>query len=697
MKKLISICFLIITTIGVEAQIVAHYNFENNVNDTANSNNGTISGNPTYETGIDGQALSLDGVDDYITIPSNSEMSVTQFTISALINIPNSVQSGWRAIVEHGRSTDSWYGLFKASSGNKFHLRWGPSHSTDFNTEISPDTWYHVVATYDGTKAVMYLNGIEDKEDARSSGLTAIDSQLRIGANFSGTEAFKGIIDDLRIYNTALTATEVSNLYNSYSLPGNTEPTGSTVTKVGTPENGQIAVWTGDGTIEGSSNFNWDSDIVSISSRGLQIRNSDPSGDVPNSILFDLDNEGNFTIGDPSFSMATGNYMSLENSSFTVYNGQAGDTVLSINSDVERAELGYDLWVHSGSIHHDFVISATTGQLYFDDGSVKQKLIFPNNGAAYNYTLPSRTGTLALISDFYGSNGTTYLGEKTGTSGNDNIFIGKKAGKANTLGFRNVFIGKNSGLVNTTGYHNTFLGSETGKNSVGATNNTFIGTYSGSSNIEGNGNVFIGSGSGSSNTVGDKNLFVGSGSGSSNVSGEANVFLGNSAGEKNIGGSNNVFIGAKAGYNETGSNKLYIDNSDTTSPLVYGDFSTNQLGINTNQFPTGYTLAVGGRIAAEEVKVVLRESDGTWPDYVFTKTYNLPTLKELEAHITEKGHLPNIPSAKEVEANGIQLGEMNAKLLEKIEELTLYIIQQQKLIESQSKEIDNIKQQLKAK
>nr|WP_299067985.1 hypothetical protein [uncultured Allomuricauda sp.] len=88
-------------------------------------------------------------------------------------------------------------------------------------------------------------------------------------------------------------------------------------------------------------------------------------------------------------------------------------------------------------------------------------------------------------------------------------------------------------------------------------------------------------------------------------------------------------------------------------------------------------LAVNGNIHAKEVKVDLVG----WPDYVFEEEYNLPTLEEVEAHIAKKGHLQDIPSAKEVEQNGVKLGEMNSKLLEKIEELMLYTIQQQKDIE----------------
>ena len=75
-----------------------------------------------------------------------------------------------------------------------------------------------------------------------------------------------------------------------------------------------------------------------------------------------------------------------------------------------------------------------------------------------------------------------------------------------------------------------------------------------------------------------------------------------------------------------------------------------------------------------------------WSDFVFFKDYKLPTLKEVENHIKEKGHLKDIPSAKEVEKNGFFLGEMDAKLLQKIEELTLYTIEQEKKIKAFEKE-----------
>ena len=93
-------------------------------------------------------------------------------------------------------------------------------------------------------------------------------------------------------------------------------------------------------------------------------------------------------------------------------------------------------------------------------------------------------------------------------------------------------------------------------------------------------------------------------------------------------------------------------------------------------------LDVNGTIRAKEILV-----ESNWADFVFKQNYKLPTLREVEEYIKEKGTLPNVPSEEEVKANGISVGENNALLLQKIEELTLYVIQQQK-------EIEELKQQI---
>lgn len=114
--------------------------------------------------------------------------------------------------------------------------------------------------------------------------------------------------------------------------------------------------------------------------------------------------------------------------------------------------------------------------------------------------------------------------------------------------------------------------------------------------------------------------------------------------------------------------ELYAVNDPSTSNIfpLFGN-----VGIGTNN-PLA-KLDVNGNIHTKEIKVDL----DNWPDYVFEDSYELPSLKFVEKHIKEKGHLHNIPKAELVKTQGIYVGEMNAKLLEKIEELTLYTIEQE--------------------
>lgn len=96
------------------------------------------------------------------------------------------------------------------------------------------------------------------------------------------------------------------------------------------------------------------------------------------------------------------------------------------------------------------------------------------------------------------------------------------------------------------------------------------------------------------------------------------------------------------------------------------------VGIGTSS-PTEM-LSVNGKIRAHEIKIEI----AGWPDYVFSKKHQLIPLIELEQFIDRNHHLPEIPSALAVEKDGLNLGEMNKKLLQKIEELTLYLIEQNK-------------------
>lgn len=126
------------------------------------------------------------------------------------------------------------------------------------------------------------------------------------------------------------------------------------------------------------------------------------------------------------------------------------------------------------------------------------------------------------------------------------------------------------------------------------------------------------------------------------------------------------------------------------SAMIEGNILTNSnIGIGTNSFVDGtktYRLSISGNMRAHEIKVYT-----DWADFVFEKDYKLPTLEDVEAFIKENGHLKDIPSAKEVEGNGIEVGEMNKLLLQKVEELTLYLIEQNKEIMDMKKQIEALK------
>ncbi|KYG81907.1 hypothetical protein EV198_2509 [Roseivirga ehrenbergii] len=143
--------------------------------------------------------------------------------------------------------------------------------------------------------------------------------------------------------------------------------------------------------------------------------------------------------------------------------------------------------------------------------------------------------------------------------------------------------------------------------------------------------------------------------------------------------------------------------ADNTFAIQTISNSTTRLAIKNNGYvgigttsPTE-KLSVDGTVLAKKVRVSTAGAD--WPDFVFAPNFKLRTLNELEAYIKANQHLPEVPSAKEVEENGLDLGKMDATLLQKVEELTLYTIEQEKKIEIYIKENSDLKketQQLKA-
>jgi hypothetical protein len=189
-------------------------------------------------------------------------------------------------------------------------------------------------------------------------------------------------------------------------------------------------------------------------------------------------------------------------------------------------------------------------------------------------------------------------GYNTNGSGSHNVFLGHLSGFSNTTGWSNNFIGQGAGFSNTTGTNNIFIGNDAGRSNTSSSGNTYIGRNAGFNATE-YGNIMIGIQAGEFITTGTNNVIMGISAAYQKTAGTNNVILGSSAnllggnGNENtiIGslagreasGSGNVFIGYEAGYFEGGNNKLYISNSSTSMPLLYGDF-----------FPANRMLVVSG-------------------------------------------------------------------------------------------------------
>lgn len=140
-----------------------------------------------------------------------------------------------------------------------------------------------------------------------------------------------------------------------------------------------------------------------------------------------------------------------------------------------------------------------------------------------------------------------------------------------------------------------------------------------------------------------------------------------------------IGAGKESNAGENGQLRFYTYNGNLNEVMRIKSNGFIGIGLTNPNF----NLEVNGSIKG----TTLHTSTQSWSDFVFEKNYKLLTLEEVEQHINKNGHLPEIPSEADVTENGINLGEMDAKLLQKIEELTLYVIEQNKQIQELRKEV----------
>jgi len=276
-------------------------------------------------------------------------------------------------------------------------------------------------------------------------------------------------------------------------------------------------------------------------------------------------------------------------------------------------------------------------------------------------------------------------GNETGT----NTWYGEGAGSSST-GSNNSFFGFYAGSANTTGHDNSFFGLLAGYNNTTGHGNSFFGQSAGNKNTAGKWNSFLGQFAGLKNTAGSSNSFFGQSAGNYNT-GSNNSFFGRYAGRLNQTGFGNVFLGYAAGYNELGSHKLYIDNCSTGTPLIWGDFNTNEVRIHGSFKATASYMSSDQRwkrnikpleSSLDKISnlqgVTYEWKTDEYPDFGLMEEKQIG----LVAQDVEK-ELPELVSEDKDGYKAVSYTKLTAVLVEAVKELKAENQSQRKLIEAQ--------------
>jgi len=211
-----------------------------------------------------------------------------------------------------------------------------------------------------------------------------------------------------------------------------------------------------------------------------------------------------------------------------------------------------------------------------------------------------------------------FMGNGSGINNNniysDNLGIGPNALHLSTSGIWNTAVGSGALEDNTTGHSNTAIGYAVLAGNINGYYNTAIGASSLQNNTTGFSNVSIGYNSSASNNTGNYNIAIGEGANFSNQGGSYNTIIGQSAGGR-LGShskSGNIFLGYLAGYNEIGDNKLYIENSNSATPLIGGDFASDYVDINGDLNLSGSIKIEGGIPGANKILTSDADGNATW-------------------------------------------------------------------------------------
>jgi len=225
MPRSISVPFIVVWLVlllagSVRAQtttgLVAAYGFDEGtgtaIRDASGQNNNGTSSGTTWTTGKFGNALVFNGTSAKVTVPNAPSLQLTTgMTLEAWI-FPTRAPTGWRAIVD--KNVDGYYIMASTDNGNRPGVggTWTDGNKNLFGPSVVPvNTWTHLAATFDGSATRLFVNGVQVASQAQTAPLKTTTATLQIGADSYPSEFFAGLIDEVRIYNRALSAAEIQS------------------------------------------------------------------------------------------------------------------------------------------------------------------------------------------------------------------------------------------------------------------------------------------------------------------------------------------------------------------------------------------------------------------------------------------------------------------------------------------------------
>ena len=686
MKKIAASLLVVLLCNGLIAQthdltqnLVLRLNFDSNLTDLSGSGLSVISyANPPFvndRNGNSNSAIHFDGTYQSLRIDdeANSPLDFSgDFTVAA-----------WVKKLSNSNNWDNTSGVGKWKTGaaagqNEWSLGIGGNNGSNSNTpgftieigntyynakstkDLVVGEWNHLVGVRDGTLLKFYLNGsLESTITVPAGPINNVDRDFRVARIHSGTAQSHSHVefDDILAWDKALSDSEISGLMNYGVTTG--QQTATLPIPIGYwPLNGDAndSIGNMNGTIIGAT---LTSDRNSNANKAYSFDGVDDQIELNNSTsdLSFIHKTAVFTISmfvkindlNRRQGLLVSSYTSA-NRGFSLYWDTYGGTFGNHQLRFSMApDPSLGTWHTLGAVnsitdndwHHIAVVGNGTNIQFYVDGQI--------DGSA---TTIGSLGT--LDADLNATLGGTYVGELLGGA-----------------------------MDNAQIYNLALTSAEITQLSNGVEPGTVTGNSGGSLWSEASSaNIYYNQGKvGIGTNEPDQLLHVKSSQ--SDVSIQVETTGNNVAGIELKTDSNSDWQIAAGGSAAARQNDFYVyDRGSNLSRLLIDE--NGNVGIGTDN--PGNKLEVNGTIRTKKVKVEATN----WPDYVFAESYKLQTLSEVEAFIQKNQHLPEVPSVKEVGREGLDLGAMDATLLKKVEELTLYLIEQNKNSKLQTESLKTV-------